>query len=81
MSRSITALLGCLLLAACGQKGNLYLPDESKPVIVPVQPMASPVPPAATPAPANDPAAGTTDDEQRRRQQQQAAPPANNNVK
>jgi predicted small lipoprotein YifL len=41
-----------LLLASCGQKGPLYLPDQ-KPVVV-----TTPAPPAAAPAsPATDPAA------------------------
>lgn len=65
-----TALLACLLLAACGQKGALYLPDESRSTVVPVSPATGP---AATPAPDADP----TDEQQRQRQQQQAAP-ANN---
>jgi predicted small lipoprotein YifL len=40
----LVAAGACLLLAACGQKGPLYLPDQ-KPAVVP-----SPAPPAATPA-------------------------------
>lgn len=68
-----TPLFACLLLAACGQKGALYIPDRANPVVVPATPAASP---AATPAPA----AGTnpTDDEQRQRQQPQQAAPGNN---
>jgi len=68
-----TALLACLLLAACGQKGALYLPDESRGTVVPVVPTTGP---AATPAPDADP----TDEQQRQRQQQQQqqAAPANN---
>jgi len=56
-----------ILLAGCGQKGALYLPDQSRnAVVVPAEssvPMASPVPaatpaaPAAAPAPSADPAA------------------------
>lgn len=65
-----TALLACLLLAACGQKGALYLPDESRSTVVPVSP-------AASPATAPTPGADATDQQQRQRQQQQAAP-ANN---
>lgn len=61
-------LLACLLLAACGQKGNLYLPDESRPVLVPATPQASP----AT-APADD-AGATQSDDERRKAAQQAAP-------
>jgi predicted small lipoprotein YifL len=63
------ALLACLLLAACGQKGALYLPDENRSTVVPASPAASP----AT-APAAD--ADATDEQRRQRQQQ--APPANN---
>jgi predicted small lipoprotein YifL len=33
-----TALLACLLLAACGQKGALYIPDAARPVTVPTTP-------------------------------------------
>ena len=44
------ALLSLLWLAACGQSGDLYLPDD-KPDIVPVtQPGA--IPPAVPPTPA-----------------------------
>ena len=57
----VAALFACLLLAACGQKGNLYLPDEAKPVVVPATP-------ESTPAPATD-AANTTDEERQRKQQ------------
>jgi predicted small lipoprotein YifL len=63
------ALLACLLLAACGQKGALYLPDENRSTVVPAAPAANP----AT-APAAD--ADATDEQRRQRQQQ--APPANN---
>ncbi len=39
------------MLAACGQRGPLYLPDESASVAVPVQVSQPPaVPPAAPPA-------------------------------
>jgi predicted small lipoprotein YifL len=45
---------GCLLLmllAGCGQKGPLYLPDKKPAAVTP--PAAAPAaPPAATPAPA-----------------------------
>jgi predicted small lipoprotein YifL len=61
--------LACLLLAACGQRGGLYMPDDARPTVVPVTPAtAQPAAPAAEDA--------TTTDEQRRRQQQAA--PANN---
>jgi predicted small lipoprotein YifL len=63
------ALLACLLLAACGQKGALYLPDESRTTITPASPAASP---AAAPA-----AGAETEEQQRQRQQQQAAPAPN----
>jgi predicted small lipoprotein YifL len=46
------ALIACLLLAACGQKGDLYLPSEERDaVIVPVTPASSPV---EEPADGND---------------------------
>ncbi len=61
--------LACLLLAACGQRGGLYMPDEGRPTAVPVTPAT-----AQAPAPAADDEATT--DEQRRRQQQAA--PGNN---
>lgn len=70
------SLLACLLLAACGQKGALYLPDEARPVTVPPATGA-----AATGADAAGNAQGNADadtdsaDAQRRRQQQ--ATPAN----
>jgi predicted small lipoprotein YifL len=64
------ALLACLLLAACGQRGGLYIPDESRPTAVPATPPA-----AQLPAPAGTEDATATE-EQRRRQQQAA--PANN---
>lgn len=60
--------LACLLLAACGQRGGLYLPEDSRPTAVPVTPASTP------PATSTDDAATT--EEQRRRQQQAA--PANN---
>ena len=52
--RVAASLVVAMLLAACGQKGALYLPDESRnAVVTPVEssvPMASPAP-AAAPAP------------------------------
>lgn len=46
------ALGAALLAASCGQKGPLYLPDKSVPVITtPAQPApAQPVPPQSPPA-------------------------------
>jgi predicted small lipoprotein YifL len=64
-----TALFACLLLAACGQRGSLYLPDQANPVAVPVTPAPSPA--GAAP---NDAGSAASEDEQRQRQQQQAAP-------
>jgi predicted small lipoprotein YifL len=72
--KRIAALLACLLLAACGQKGSLYLPDEARPVAVPATTTPSPAPAATGDAGAA--AAATADEEQRRRQQQAA--PGNN---
>jgi predicted small lipoprotein YifL len=37
----VGAVLACLLLAACGQKGDLYMPEPAQPVVVPATP-ASP---------------------------------------
>jgi predicted small lipoprotein YifL len=65
----VAASLACLLLAACGQRGALYLPDESRPTAVPVAPAT-----AQSPAPAA--ADDETTDEQSQRQRQAA--PANN---
>jgi predicted small lipoprotein YifL len=76
----VIAPLACLLLAACGQKGNLYLPEDRESTVVPVQPAMAPAP-AASPAPAATPAAGVTTEEteEQRRQRQQAAPANNGN--
>jgi predicted small lipoprotein YifL len=49
MKAGVLTAAATLLLAACGQKGPLYLPDQ-KPAVV-----TTPAPPAA--APAADPAA------------------------
>ena len=62
----IAVLIAGVLLGACGQKGNLYLPDESRPVVVTATPQASPVT-----APAGDTTNGQ-DDEQRKRADQTA---------
>ena len=52
MSRAFAAaLLAALVLAGCGQKGPLYLPDKKPAAVTP--PPASPAAvPATTPAPA-----------------------------
>ncbi len=43
-------LAGALLLAGCGQKGALYLPDKHGTVVsAPASPAAQPATPAATP--------------------------------
>jgi predicted small lipoprotein YifL len=58
------SLIATLLLAGCGQKGRLVLPEKKKSTPVAAQPAASPSPaaaaPAATPPPAHDPADDTT---------------------
>jgi len=56
-----------VLLAACGQKGALYLPDKNRNAVV--TPVASPVPmssPVPTATPAAAPADPTKPDSQRR---------------
>jgi predicted small lipoprotein YifL len=68
------SVIACLLLAACGQKGALYLPDEARPVNVPPSTGA-----AATDADAGGNAQGNADadadgTDARRRRQQQATP-------
>lgn len=51
MSRAFAAaLLAALLLAGCGQKGPLYLPDKKPAAVTP--PPATPAAVPATPAPA-----------------------------
>jgi predicted small lipoprotein YifL len=60
--KRVGAMLACLLLAACGQKGDLYMPDTARPVVVP-----------ANPAPATGDAATDQDDDDQPRQQQGAA--------
>ena len=66
----VAASLACLLLAACGQRGALYMPEDRRSTAVPVAPAA-----AQPPVPAGADGTDTTD-EQRRRQQQAA--PTNN---
>src|SRR3974390_2817324 len=54
-------LLATLLLAGCGQKGPLYLPDQTKKSSVP--PNGGPVTaPRGTPTPPQTPAESTTPD-------------------
>ena len=61
--RIIVSAIGCCaMLAACGQRGALYLPEESRNVVV------TPAQPAASEAPAAD-----STEEQRRKN---AATPA-----
>jgi predicted small lipoprotein YifL len=65
--RIIASTIGCCaMLAACGQRGALYLPDEGRNVVVT---------PAAVPATAEPavPATPATEEEQRRKN---AAAPA-----
>lgn len=66
MRRAAPLALLALLLAACGQKGNLYLPDQDKAAVV-VTPAASApaAQPAASPAPA-DPAQQKTEENAKR---------------
>jgi hypothetical protein len=48
------ALIGCLaalLVAGCGQKGALYLPDKKGAVVTNAPTPAAPAPPPATPQP------------------------------
>ncbi len=67
------------MLAACGQRGALYLPDESRNVVVtPAQPAASQAPaaspaPTASPAPAASPATPATDSTEEQRRKNAAA--------
>lgn len=64
MRRIAVVLLPLCLLCACGQKGNLYLPEDGREeVTAPATPMASP----ATAAPAA-PAADAISAEERERQ-------------
>ena len=46
MRRIATLLLTALLLSACGQKGNLYLPDQQRNVVLTPGPTASAAPAA-----------------------------------
>jgi predicted small lipoprotein YifL len=80
----VSTVACCAVLAGCGQRGALYLPEAGRNVVVtPAQPAASPEPAAspatnAAPAPAASPATTApvptdTTEEQRRRN---AAAPA-----
>jgi len=63
MNKSVPLLLATCLLAACGQTGALYLPDEG--VTTPVEIRPAPATEAQSPAPEPAPeAAGTEDEEQ-----------------
>jgi predicted small lipoprotein YifL len=57
----IAALLAGASLEGCGQKGQLYLPNQKKSKVPPTQqpqgtPQPATPPPGTTPAPANSPA-------------------------
>jgi predicted small lipoprotein YifL len=64
--------LSALLLAACGQKGALYLPDRNAKVITRPAPAATPAP---TTAPQQSPA--NPDAERKKNQQGDEANPPN----
>lgn len=48
MKQPLTILLAACLLAACGQTGALYLPDEGITTPVEIRPAPAAEPPAAT---------------------------------
>jgi predicted small lipoprotein YifL len=55
---------GVLLLAGCGQKGALYLPDKHATVVsAPASPAAQPLTPGSTPPAAPPPADKKTQDD------------------
>jgi predicted small lipoprotein YifL len=62
MRTALPIVLASALLAACGQRGALYLPDEQRDEVArtaPAAPVATPITPAApvaSPIPAPDPA-------------------------
>jgi predicted small lipoprotein YifL len=79
--RTIVSILASgAVLAACGQRGALYLPEESRNVVVsPAQPAAAQAPAAspvsaASPAPAASPATPATDSTEEQRRKNAAAP-------
>jgi predicted small lipoprotein YifL len=47
----LTGCLAALLLAGCGQKGALYLPDKKGAVVTSAPATAAPAPAPATPQP------------------------------
>jgi predicted small lipoprotein YifL len=71
MYRPLLALLTAALLCACGQKGNLYLPDDEREAVGTATPQASTAAGAAAtaaPAPAAPgatPAATTAEERER----------------
>jgi predicted small lipoprotein YifL len=67
MRRIALVLLTACLLGACGQKGNLYLPDGEDTV------GTGATPAAASPAPASPPAAGATSPTPEERERENAA--------
>lgn len=52
----IALALGGATLTGCGQKGQLYLPNQKKSKVPPTQQPQGTPPPGTTPAPANSPA-------------------------
>jgi predicted small lipoprotein YifL len=52
----IALALGGATLSGCGQKGQLYLPNQKKSKVPPTQQPQGTPPPATTPAPASSPA-------------------------
>jgi predicted small lipoprotein YifL len=52
----IALALGGATLTGCGQKGQLYLPNQKKSKLPPTQQPQGTPPPATTPAPASSPA-------------------------
>ncbi len=72
----LIALLATVLatvLAACGQRGPLYLPDESAPLVVPAQ---TSQPPAVQPAVRPNPLDGGFEDENKTDQEELEDEPA-----
>jgi predicted small lipoprotein YifL len=66
----ICLLLAILSLAACGQAGDLYLPDKKPEAVATPAPVSAPAPAPAAPA---DP---EKKDEQTQENQSPATPPA-----
>jgi predicted small lipoprotein YifL len=52
----IALALGGATLSGCGQKGQLYLPNQKKSKVPPTQQPQGTPPPGTTPAPASSPA-------------------------